>query len=434
MRILYEDNHLLAVVKPPNLPVQADSSGDEDLLTLAKAYIKQKYSKPGEVYLGLVHRLDRPVGGVVLLARTSKAAARLSAQFSGRQARKRYLAVLTGNAPGGRLEGFIAADAATGEARLCREGEPGAKAASLSYIPCARREGLTLAAVALHTGRKHQIRLQMSGAGHPIWGDQRYNPAAKPGQQIALWACSLTIDHPTLHTPITFRSLPEGGIWERFAGELPAAAEGIGMAYMDEDILIPFKPAGLQTAAADGEGESLEALLTGLYGPAYPAHRLDANTTGLVLFARNRPALEALEGAIARRELVKRYRCTVKGRPNPPRGRLVSYGKKLSDRAYVEVYDSPVPGAKEMITLYRTISTKGELSEVEAELVTGRTHQLRAQFAHMGCPILGDDRYGDRELNRRYGRREQALCAFRIELRFPPDSPLARLNGLAAEL
>ena len=108
--ILYEDNHLLAVEKPANMPVQGDSSGDDDLLTLLKGYIKDKYNKPGDVYLGLVHRLDRPVGGTMVFARTSKAAARLSGQFSSHGAIKTYLAVAEGNAPGGELEGFILKD------------------------------------------------------------------------------------------------------------------------------------------------------------------------------------------------------------------------------------------------------------------------------------------------------------------------------------
>lgn len=154
--VLYEDNHLLVVEKPPNLPVQADSSGDADLLTRAKAYIGKKYNKPGAVYLGLVHRLDRPVGGVLVLARTSKAAARLCAAFAGhRGVAKRYCALVCG-APRAeaKLEGWIARDEATGDARLTAPHAPGAKPASLSYRLVAQAGDLSLLDINLYTGRQ----------------------------------------------------------------------------------------------------------------------------------------------------------------------------------------------------------------------------------------------------------------------------------------
>lgn len=223
VEVLYEDNHLLAVVKPPNLPVQADRSGDDDLLSIMKRYIGQKYQKPGNVYLGLVHRLDRPVGGVMVLARTSKAAARLSAAFAAHDADKRYLAVLRGTLPGETtLEDDLIKDGATGMVRVVPAGTPGAKRARLRSRPLARAEGLTLTEVTLYTGRAHQIRVQHAHAGLPLWGDARYG-GGMPGQQIALWAASLTIEHPTRRERMRFMAPPpERGAWATFGPEIRA--------------------------------------------------------------------------------------------------------------------------------------------------------------------------------------------------------------------
>ena len=221
--VLYEDNHLLAVVKPPNLPVQADSSGDDDLLSIMKRHIGHKYQKPGNVYLGLVHRLDRPVGGVMVLARTSKAAARLSAAFAGHGQDKRYLAVAQGRVPRAMaLEDALVKDGATGMVRVADPAAPGAKIARLDTRPLAWREGLTLLEVALHTGRAHQIRVQHAHAGYPLWGDARYG-GGRPGQQIALWAASLAVEHPTRHEPLRFCAPPpDSGAWAMFAPEIDA--------------------------------------------------------------------------------------------------------------------------------------------------------------------------------------------------------------------
>ena len=215
--VLYEDNHLLVVEKPPNLPVQADRSGDDDLLSILKRYIGEKYEKPGAVYLGLVHRLDRPVGGVMVFARTSKAAARLSAAFAGHEQDKRYLAVCQGEVPGERtLEDELLKDGATGMVRVVPPGTPGAKHARLVTSPLAVRDGLTLTEVRLYTGRAHQIRVQHAHAGWPLWGDARYG-GGRPGQQIALWAVSLTLEHPTRRETMTFASRPPmEGAWKTF--------------------------------------------------------------------------------------------------------------------------------------------------------------------------------------------------------------------------
>ena len=221
--VLYEDNHLLAVVKPPNLPAQADRSGDDDLLSILKRYIGNKYQKPGNVYLGLVHRLDRPVGGVMVFARTSKAAARLSAAFAEHAQDRRYLAVLRGSLPGEvTLEDDLVKDPATGTVRVAPAGTPGAKHARLASRPLARREGLTLTEARLFTGRAHQIRVQHSHAGLPLWGDARYGQG-RPGQQIALWAASLALEHPTRHVAMRFACPPpRTEPWTAFWPEIEA--------------------------------------------------------------------------------------------------------------------------------------------------------------------------------------------------------------------
>lgn len=208
LQVLYEDNHLLFVKKPPNMPVQADSSGDLDVLSALKAYIKEKYEKPGEVYLGLVHRLDRPVGGAVVFCRTSKAAARVSEQIRAGAMEKTYLAVVSGNPPeSGHIVDYLVKDGTTNMVRVCEESAPGAKRAALSYETLAREGGLALVRVQLETGRSHQIRVQMKHAGFPLWGDNRYGNG-KPGEQIALWSYEIGLEHPTKKEKITVQCPP----------------------------------------------------------------------------------------------------------------------------------------------------------------------------------------------------------------------------------
>lgn len=216
--VLYGDNHLLVVQKPANLPTQADRSGDEDLLTILKGYIGEKYNKPGAVYLGLVHRLDRPVGGAMVFARTSKAAARLSEAFRSHAQDRRYLAVVEGELDREMtLEDFLLKDGRTGMVRVARPEEEGAKRAKLITRPLAARDGLTLTEVQLFTGRAHQIRVQHAHAGHPLWGDMRYGHGV-PGRQIALWAYYLKLEHPTRHEELAFKSRPPmQGAWRDFA-------------------------------------------------------------------------------------------------------------------------------------------------------------------------------------------------------------------------
>lgn len=196
VEIVYTDNHLLIAVKPPNMPSQADASGDMDIHSLLKAYIKETCGKPGAVYLGLVHRLDRPVGGLMAFARTSKAAARLSEQLRTHTMRRGYLAVARGiSAPEARLEDLLERN----------DGEP--QRAALTYRCAAQAQGLSLLRVSLETGRKHQIRTQLARAGLPIWGDARYGNG-RPGEQIALWGAALQLIHPTKKIPLSFQSKP----------------------------------------------------------------------------------------------------------------------------------------------------------------------------------------------------------------------------------
>ena len=443
MTILYEDNHIIAVNKPVNVPVQADESGDFDLLTQLKAYIKQKYNKPGEVYLGLVHRLDRPVGGVMVFARTSKAASRLMPQFAEKNrngAEKRYAAVVCGDAPAaGELSDWLLRDDASHSTLVVPEGTEGAKPALLDYRTAARKKDLSLLDVSLKTGRHHQIRVQLKNAGLPIWGDQRYNENAVPGQQIALFAYSLEIEHPVTHERMRFTAMPGYGAFADFEDELKLMAARIDFSYVDKDILIVNKPAGMTVAKKDGGENDLETMLSTALPEVYPVHRLDAVTTGLVIFARNEKAKDALDEAIRERTLKKYYRLIVRGCPEKKTGTLRLWAVKSSAEGFVRVYDEKKPGAVEMITDYRVIKTEGGISLIEALLVTGRTHQLRASFAHIGCPILGDDKYGSRDFNRDPGyrklHRKNPLClsAVRIVFGFPKGSYLERLNGLTAE-
>jgi len=217
--VLYEDNHLLVVVKPVGIPVQADSSGDPDLAGLLKAYIKEKYAKPGAVYLGIVHRLDRPVGGVMVFARTSKAAGRLSDEIRRGGMDKRYLCAAMGTFEDGEWTDWLLKDPSTNTSRTVPEGTPGAKDARLIQKTLERRDGMSLAEVELLTGRSHQIRVQFASRGHALWGDARYNPDSRPGQDIALFAASLSFTHPTTKERLTFRAEPKGRPWDLFQPE-----------------------------------------------------------------------------------------------------------------------------------------------------------------------------------------------------------------------
>ena len=212
LNIIYEDNHIIIVEKIPNIPSQGDKTGDVDMLTVIKEYLKEKYNKPGNVYLGLVHRLDRPVGGVMVFAKTSKAAARLSEEVRAREFKKSYLVVVDGKMEkeNDTLEDYLLKNEKNNMSKVVKEGTKNAKIAKLDYKVLKYDEEIDLSVlkVNLHTGRHHQIRVQLSSRNHSIYGDQKYGTRGR-GKQIALWAYELTIIHPTQKEEMTFKCLPE---------------------------------------------------------------------------------------------------------------------------------------------------------------------------------------------------------------------------------
>ena len=212
LKVIYEDNHIIVVEKIPNVPSQSDKTGDIDMLTMVKQYIKEKYNKPGNVYLGLVHRLDRPVGGIMIFAKTSKAASRLSDQVREKVFKKKYLAVVDGKFEKnqGTLEDYLYKDERHNMSKVVKKEKKNAKLAKLDYkvLKYNPVKDLSLVEVNLHTGRHHQIRVQLSSRGHSIYGDQKYGVRGR-GKQIALWAYKLTIIHPITKKEMTFTSIPE---------------------------------------------------------------------------------------------------------------------------------------------------------------------------------------------------------------------------------
>lgn len=203
-QILYEDNHLLIVDKPADWVVQGAGEDRRSLLEAARGYIKTKYHKPGNVFLGVVSRLDAPVTGVVPFARTSKAAARLSEQFRERSPRKLYVAIVEGvlDPPSGRLEHDLVRPVDSPVTRVAGSSHPDAQRAILNYRTIRSFDGQSLLEIELITGRKHQIRCQLAATGCPILGDRLYGSQASFPTGIALHCRSLTLTHPTLGTPI----------------------------------------------------------------------------------------------------------------------------------------------------------------------------------------------------------------------------------------
>jgi len=210
LKVLYEDNHIIVVIKPYNIPSQSDKTNDIDMLSLVKEYIKEKYQKPGNVYVGLVHRLDRPVGGIMVFAKTSKAASRLSESIRNKSFSKTYLAVVNGKfeKQNGILENYLWKDEALNMSKVVSKDKKGAKLARLTYEVLAEKNDLSLVKINLETGRHHQIRVQFSNAGHSLYGDQKYGKDSM-GKQIALWAYRIEFKHPVKDEIMKFEALPE---------------------------------------------------------------------------------------------------------------------------------------------------------------------------------------------------------------------------------
>ena len=218
LNILYEDNHIIVVVKPVNIPSQGDKTGDIDMLTIIKEYIKEKYNKPGEVYLGLVHRLDRPTGGVMVFAKTSKAAGRLSEQVRDKKMHKKYLCIVDGKMENsfGTMKDYLLKNEKTNTSKVVKEGTKNSKEAILDYEVVKYNEEINMSVVKvdLHTGRHHQIRVQFASRGHSLSGDQKYGTRGR-GKQLALWAYSLSFEHPTKKEIMEFENYPEMiGSWK----------------------------------------------------------------------------------------------------------------------------------------------------------------------------------------------------------------------------
>lgn len=213
LNVLYEDNHIIVVEKMINVPVQEDSSKDLDMLTIVKKYIKEKYKKTGNVYLGLVHRLDRPTSGIMVFARTSKAASRLSEDVRLNKVHKTYLTIVHGKLDNnkGKLVNKLTKNTKTNTSYIDNKN---GKEAVLEYevLKYDVKENLSLLKINLVTGRHHQIRVQMSNISHPIYGDQRYGSQDK--KQLALYAYKLEFIHPVKKELMVFKNFPEEkGVW-----------------------------------------------------------------------------------------------------------------------------------------------------------------------------------------------------------------------------
>ncbi len=204
--ILYEDNHLIVVLKPQMTACCPDESGDSNLFDTVKEYIRVTYNKQGNAFLGLVHRLDRPTGGVMVFAKTSKAAARLSEQMKNGGFEKKYYAVLVGspNKKKATLENYLRKNSVNNTVYVCTQTEEGAKFAALDYEIKEEKNGLALADIKLHTGRTHQIRVQTAAINCPVYGDMRYGGEKAVKGKLALWAYSLRFTHPTTGESLKF--------------------------------------------------------------------------------------------------------------------------------------------------------------------------------------------------------------------------------------
>lgn len=220
LQILYEDNHLLAVNKPPGLPTMGVAAGEISLVVRAKQYIKHRYHKPGAVFLGIVSRLDTATSGVVILARTSKAAARLTEQFRSRAVQKTYWAIISGtlDSPAGELVDWVVKNEAQERMAIASEQSPGAKEARLRYRQMREFAGGSLLEIELLTGRKHQIRLQLGERGHPVWGEWKYGRGQPFPVGLALHSRRLVFEHPVKKAPVELVA-PLPPAWRSFGLE-----------------------------------------------------------------------------------------------------------------------------------------------------------------------------------------------------------------------
>lgn len=359
--ILHEDNHLLVVVKPSGLLSQGDRTGDPTILDLAAEYLRTRYHKPANVYLGLVHRLDRPVSGVLVLARTSKAARRVSQQIRAHQVDKRYRVVVEGQVapPQGRLVHHLLKRGEVRRVRVLDHPQEGSRRAELEYEVLAEADTATALSVRLVTGRSHQIRAQLAAVGHPILGDRRYGSVLPPSVHgsFALHAESFSLDHPTTGERLTFtappppqwpwpppaelrssprcrpstvrarvESAPRPLAPPTVTPPAPSRSGGLGhgvvVLQVTEHIVAAHKPAGLPVQATrDPRRPHLIAALDALL-PAPPTGRplalltrLPVLASGAVLLARTRSGARSLEAQLKRRRLRRLFALIVRGSP-----------------------------------------------------------------------------------------------------------------------
>ena len=224
MKVLYEDNHIIVVNKQSGEIVQGDKTGDTPLSDIVKAWLKEKYNKPGNVFLGVVHRLDRPVSGIVLFAKTSKALPRLNKLFAEHEkVRKTYWAIVANKPPqeNGTLTHWLTRNEKTNTAKAYDHEVPNSKKAVLDYQLIAASQRYYLLEIQLHTGRHHQIRCQLAKIGCPIKGDLKYGaPRSNPDGSICLHARHLELEHPVSHEIISITApVPQDALWQAFAKE-----------------------------------------------------------------------------------------------------------------------------------------------------------------------------------------------------------------------
>lgn len=223
LNVLFEDNQIVVVLKPQNVPTMADESKDEDMLSRVKAYIKEKYNKEGEAFVGLVHRLDRPTGGIMVFARNSKSAKRLSEQFQTHSIEKTYYAVVNGvvKVKTDHLTNYLKKDEKENIVKIVPMSQAGAKKAELIFTTLEDNGKESLVEVKILTGRSHQIRLQMANIGHSLVGDVKYGKEKGRTSNLGLWAGKLAFDHPTTKQRLVFIACPDETVspWNKFEME-----------------------------------------------------------------------------------------------------------------------------------------------------------------------------------------------------------------------